>query len=137
MTIDRRSLIGASLGLGAAVSAARASERKPSPTAPNASDFAPALVPDDGRDQTEALQAAVDSAAEKDIPLVLLPGKFLVSDLRLRRARASSAWRGRRLSYFQAAVHSSRATRPTGSFSTALHSTGLTRHSTQVAATAC
>lgn len=85
MTIDRRSLIGASLGLGAAVSAAHASERKPSPTAPNASDFAPALVPDDGRDQTEALQAAVDSAAEKDIPLVLPPGKFLVSDLRLRR----------------------------------------------------
>ncbi|CEJ88416.1 conserved hypothetical protein; Putative Pectin lyase fold [Hyphomicrobium sp. GJ21] len=85
MTIDRRSLIGASLGLGAAVSAAHASERKLSPTAPNASDFAPVLVPDDGRDQTEALQAAVDSAAEKDIPLVLPPGKFLVSDLRLRR----------------------------------------------------
>jgi uncharacterized secreted repeat protein (TIGR03808 family) len=71
--------------LGAAVSAAHASERKLSPTAPNASDFASALVPDDGRDQTEALQAAVDSAAEKDIPLVLPPGKFLVSDLRLRR----------------------------------------------------
>ena len=44
----------------------------------------PNLVPDDGRDQTAALQAAIDTAAEKDIPLVLPPGKFIVSDLRLR-----------------------------------------------------
>ena len=86
MTIDRRSLIGASLGLGAAVSAAHASERRSVQelATPNASDLAPALVPNDGRDQTVALQAAIDIAAEKDIPLVLPPGRFIVSDLRLR-----------------------------------------------------
>lgn len=87
MTIDRRSLIGASLGLGAAVSAAHASERRSlrEPATPNASEFSAALVPDDSRDQTVALQAAVDAASERDVPLVLPPGKFIVSDLRLRR----------------------------------------------------
>ncbi len=52
--------------------------------AANASAISPNLVPDDGRDQTASLQAAFDTAAEKDIPLVLPPGKFIVSDLRLR-----------------------------------------------------
>jgi uncharacterized secreted repeat protein (TIGR03808 family) len=52
--------------------------------AANATAISPNLVPDDGRDQTASLQAAIDTAAEKDIPLVLPPGKFIVSDLRLR-----------------------------------------------------
>ncbi|AGK58959.1 nitrous oxidase accessory protein [Hyphomicrobium denitrificans 1NES1] len=87
MTINRRSLIGASLGLGAAVSAAHASERRPTrePATPNASEFSATLIPDERQDQTAALQAAVDAAAERDIPLVLPPGKFIISDLRLRR----------------------------------------------------
>lgn len=86
MNIDRRSLIGASLGLGAAVTTAHAAERQPlrEPEQPNASEFSVALTPDDHRDQTTVLQAALDAAAEKDIPLVLPPGKFIVSDLRLR-----------------------------------------------------
>jgi uncharacterized secreted repeat protein (TIGR03808 family) len=86
MTFDRRSIIGVGLGLGAAATAARAAERRaPSRTAPaNAADVAPNLAPDDSRDQTTLLQAAIDTAAEKDVPLVLAPGKFIVSDLRLR-----------------------------------------------------
>lgn len=86
MTIDRRSLIGASLGLGATVATAHAAERRSpqEPAKPNASEFSLSLTPDDRRDQTTALQAAIDTAAEKDIPLVLPPGKFIVSDLRLR-----------------------------------------------------
>jgi uncharacterized secreted repeat protein (TIGR03808 family) len=85
MTFDRRSIIGAGLGLGAVATAARATER-PSYSArvANAADISPALTPDPHRDQTAALQAAVDSAAEKDVPLILPPGKFVVSDLRLR-----------------------------------------------------
>ncbi|HVJ77378.1 MAG TPA: TIGR03808 family TAT-translocated repetitive protein, partial [Hyphomicrobium sp.] len=85
MTIDRRSLIGAGFGLGAVASAAHAAERRPAEHAqPNASALSANLVANDNRDQTAALQAAIDAAAEKDIPLVLPPGKFVVSDLRLR-----------------------------------------------------
>jgi uncharacterized secreted repeat protein (TIGR03808 family) len=85
MTIDRRSLIGAGFGLGAVASAAHAAERRPAEHAqPNALDLSANLVANDNRDQTTALQTAIDAAAEKDIPLVLPPGKFVVSDLRLR-----------------------------------------------------
>jgi len=82
MTLDRRSLIGVGLGLGAVATAARATESGPAPRAASAVSLD--LAPDDNRDQTAALQAAIDTAAEKDIPLVLPPGKFIVSDLRLR-----------------------------------------------------
>jgi uncharacterized secreted repeat protein (TIGR03808 family) len=85
MTLDRRSLIGAGFGLGAAAATAQAAERRPAERAqPNASVLSANLVANDNRDQTAALQAAIDAAAEKDIPLVLPPGKFIVSDLRLR-----------------------------------------------------
>lgn len=87
MTLDRRSLIGAGFGLGAVASAAHAAERRPAqqPSAkPNALELSGSLVANDDRDQTAALQTAIDVAAEKDIPLVLPSGKFVVSDLRLR-----------------------------------------------------
>ncbi len=82
MTFDRRSILGAGLGLGAAATAVRATDK--SATAANAVDISSGLTPDDGRDQTSALQAAIDAASEKDIPLVLPAGIFVVSDLRLR-----------------------------------------------------
>src|SRR5262245_46357040 len=72
MTFDRRSILGAGLGLGAAATAARAGDKDA--RAANAVDLSPTLTPDDGRDQTSALQAAIDAAAEKDIPLSLPPG---------------------------------------------------------------
>jgi uncharacterized secreted repeat protein (TIGR03808 family) len=75
MTLDRRHILGATLGLGAAATAARTA---------NAAQTSPGLVADDGRDQTVALQAAIDAAAEKNAPLVLPAGTFIVSDLRLR-----------------------------------------------------
>jgi uncharacterized secreted repeat protein (TIGR03808 family) len=85
MHVDRRSLIGAGFGLGAAATAARAD----TPIGrtikrPNTADFSQELRADDIRDQTVALQAAIDAAAEKGVPLLLPPGKFIVSDLRLR-----------------------------------------------------
>ena len=80
MTFDRRLILGAGLGLGAAATTARATEKR-SPatlTAMNATDVSLGLAPDDGRDQTAALQAAVDAAAEKDVPLALPPGTYIV-----------------------------------------------------------
>ncbi len=86
MSLDRRSIIGAGLGLGVAVTAARATESRSSPRtfAANAIEFSPGLVPDAANDQSALLQAAIDTAAEKGAPLVLPPGKFIVSDVRLR-----------------------------------------------------
>jgi uncharacterized secreted repeat protein (TIGR03808 family) len=86
MTFDRRSIIGAGLGLGAVATAAHATEGRTSPRniVPHGAELSAGLSPDDRRDQTSALQAAIDAAAEKDVPLVLPPGKFIVSDLRLR-----------------------------------------------------
>jgi uncharacterized secreted repeat protein (TIGR03808 family) len=77
MTFDRRSIIGAGFGLGAVVTTAGAAEKRSRAVSPD-------LAPDDRLDQTAALQAAIDAAAEQDLPLVLPPGKFVVSDLRLR-----------------------------------------------------
>jgi uncharacterized secreted repeat protein (TIGR03808 family) len=42
------------------------------------------LVPDSGRDVSRALQAAIDRAAERRLPLVLAPGRYLVRNIRLR-----------------------------------------------------
>ncbi|MGL4397710.1 MAG: TIGR03808 family TAT-translocated repetitive protein [Hyphomicrobium sp.] len=94
MTVDRRSLIAATLGLGAASGTLAAAEN--SHIVPNkpgalrdafrqiAHDIAGQLEPGAERDQTAALQAAIDRAAEKDVPLVLPPGIFRVGDIRLR-----------------------------------------------------
>lgn len=86
MLLDRRILLGAGLGLGTAVTGLHASEgRVPSrPVAANAVDFAPGLTPDLSNDQSELLQSAIDRAAESNRPLVLPPGKFIVSDIFLR-----------------------------------------------------
>lgn len=84
MTFDRRTLLAAGLGLGATATGVQAADSVLPKVIPNASDIAPALAPDEQRDQTAALQAAIDTAAEKDLPLVLPPGKFVVGDLRLR-----------------------------------------------------
>ena len=89
MTVDRRSILAVSVGLGAtaaAVSAVQAAEKAPLRDAFRqiAHDIVPGVEPNSERDQTAALQSAIDSAAEKDIPLMLPPGRFRVSDLRLR-----------------------------------------------------
>ena len=76
MTLNRRFVLGAGLGLGTASVVVRAA---------NAAEFATGLSPDENRDQTALLQSAIDAAAENDAPLILPPGKFVVSDLRLRQ----------------------------------------------------
>ena len=89
MTVNRRSLLAAGAGLGAAAAAAQtanAAEKAPlrHTLRQTGHEIAAGLAPNPGRDQSAEMQAAIDTAAEKDVPLVLPPGRFLVSDLRLR-----------------------------------------------------
>ncbi len=86
MTVNRRLVIAASLGLGAATATTKAAEPKPLRDAFRqlAHDIVPGLQPNAPEDQTALLQTAIDAAASKDVPLVLPPGTFRVSDLRLR-----------------------------------------------------
>ncbi len=88
MTLNRRSILTAGVGLsgmaGAVVSAA-AAPKLDAAKQPVAQALAPTLTPDAVNDQSAALQAAIDAAAERDVPVILPPGIFLISDLRLRR----------------------------------------------------
>jgi uncharacterized secreted repeat protein (TIGR03808 family) len=89
MTVDRRSVLAAGLGLAAGTTAAAAGPRPPdgavaiSPV--EQQDFpGPRLEPNAGDDQTEAVQAAIDLCASRGAPLLLLPGHFRVGHLELR-----------------------------------------------------
>lgn len=86
MTVDRRSILAASLGLGAATTVAQAAPPKTQRDAPQlfAHDIAPGLKPNADGDQTALLQSAIDAAAAKDAPLALAPGVYRISDLRVR-----------------------------------------------------
>ena len=82
---SRRSLIAAAFGVGAAAAmttAAAAASKEILPNPPI--DFPQDLIPNSEADQSAALQAAIDRAAETDAPLTLAPGSYRVSDIRLR-----------------------------------------------------
>jgi uncharacterized secreted repeat protein (TIGR03808 family) len=86
MTFDRRALILsaglASAGLSlAAASAATAAGPKKKKGANAVAD----LVPNSGRDETAALQAAIDATATRGEPLLLPAGQFLSGPLKLRQ----------------------------------------------------
>lgn len=110
MTFDRRTLLAAGLGLGAAgaagptlaaepragakaknagrkappeMSAQEAGQAEDTPTKPDAL-RADALKPDAPGDQTALLQALIDKAATRERAVILPEGTFRVSDLRLR-----------------------------------------------------
>ena len=87
MPFDRRYLLAAGLGLSAASAAAQAGSAKPAARdafRQLAHDVVPGLAPNAARDQSALLQTAIDAAAQKDVPLVLPPGTYRVSDVRLR-----------------------------------------------------
>ncbi len=89
MTVDRRSILAAGLGLAAGTTAAAAGPRAPAAeavvTPVEQQDFpGPRLEPNAGDDQTEAVQAAIDLCASRGAPLLLLPGHFRVGRLELR-----------------------------------------------------
>jgi uncharacterized secreted repeat protein (TIGR03808 family) len=87
MDLHRRSLLAAGLGLGAAAGAARTASAGSNATRTGDTSAAvavPGLRPGIETDQTAILQAAIDAAAERDHPVVLPPGRIVISDLRLR-----------------------------------------------------
>ena len=87
MSHDRRLLMTAGLALGALLPAAAAAGPRRNETPPPAKGPAgpePGLVPDKPADQSRELQAAIDRAAERGVPLSLPAGRYLVRDVRLR-----------------------------------------------------
>jgi len=88
MTVDRRSVLAAGLGIAAGSAAAAAGPRAaepPTQVAAEQQDFPrPDLEPYTDRDQTEALQAAIDLCASRKAPLLLPPGHFRVGRIELR-----------------------------------------------------
>lgn len=89
MTVNRRSILAASFGLGAAATATYAAEAGASEATRSTldrADIIPGLLPNAAHDQTAVLQAAIDQASARDVPLYLPPGVFRVTDLRLRAA---------------------------------------------------
>lgn len=83
MNHHRRVLLaGLGVGLGTAVGAAAAAAS--GATAPGRRTSEPELVANSGRDATLSLQRAIDAAAVTRRPLVLPPGRFLVSTVVLR-----------------------------------------------------
>lgn len=83
MHLDRRALISTgvlSAGLVATAGAAAGPRAEAKGNGPPALSIAPG----DGADQTATLQAAIDQAAERGVPLMLAPGTFRVGALVLR-----------------------------------------------------
>jgi len=87
MPLDRRSVLSAGLGAGLLAAApAQAGPRRPhaaaASAAPSPADLG--LEPGAERDQTAALQTAIDEAANRRQPLLLPPGRFRARTLVLR-----------------------------------------------------
>lgn len=84
MHLNRRALLStgaASAGLVAATAAAAGPRSSETGAAPLSS---LTIAPDDGTDQTVALQAAIDEAARRGVALTLTPGTFRVGSIALR-----------------------------------------------------
>ncbi len=87
MTFDRRSLLTAGLGAGASLAAATAAMAgaRTGETKHQILVIAEAsLEPDTARDQTAQVQAAIDEAANRGVPLQLPAGRLRVGQLTLR-----------------------------------------------------
>jgi len=86
MPLDRRSVLSAGLGAGLAATAASAGPRSNADRVRNAASAAElGLEPGAERDQSAALQAAIDEAANRGAPLLLPAGRFRSGPLKLRR----------------------------------------------------
>jgi uncharacterized secreted repeat protein (TIGR03808 family) len=99
MPFDRRGLVAAGLALGALLpggaSAAgpRRNETAAGPKAASGPELG--LVPDRPQDQSRALQAAIDTAAERGVALALPPGRILVRNVQLRAGSVLAGVPGR------------------------------------------
>lgn len=86
-TLNRRLLLGAGIAApvlihGSAEAATKPASARVAATVVSSEDFG--IVSAGGRDQTAALQAAVDQATAKGLPLFLAPGRYAIGGLRLR-----------------------------------------------------
>ncbi len=92
MTVNRRGLLAAGLGVGglgiAASGAAAAGRAGAAAPAVDVSRAMPGgavdLSPNSPDDQSRALQAAIDLAAERRVPLALAPGRYFAGGITLR-----------------------------------------------------
>lgn len=87
MTVDRRSLLVSGLAAGASLAAASAAVAGARPVAvatPASAAPVSGLEPNSPRDQTAVLQAAIDAAASRGLPLVLPAGRFCAGGITLR-----------------------------------------------------
>ncbi len=88
MPIDRRSILSAGIGVGLTGLAANAGPRSEHEArlaaveVPSAADLG--LSAGSAQDQSRALQAAIDEAANRGAPLLLPPGRFRTGKLQLR-----------------------------------------------------
>lgn len=86
-TLSRRLLLGTGLAAPVLIHGSAEAATKPAPAraaamAVSTEEFG--IVPSRGRDQTAALQLAVDQATVKGLPLFLAPGRYVVGGLMLR-----------------------------------------------------
>lgn len=100
MTVDRRSILVAGLGLSAAAGAAAAAEKRGNAREADVGREARGLMPNSEADQTAELQRLIDAAAEGERAVVLPAGTFKVSDLRLRGGTALIGQAGRTVLQF-------------------------------------
>lgn len=83
MHLNRRALLSTGAA-SAGLAAATAAHAGPREAAIHVDSSAPMLAPADGEDQTAALQAAIDHAAARRVPLRLAPGTFHIGAIALR-----------------------------------------------------
>ena len=85
---NRRDLLGTGLALGAITGAAVLNGPRDAQAAPHQALGIPAselgLNPSSARDQSGALQYAIDKAVERKLPLLLQPGNYIASRITLR-----------------------------------------------------
>ncbi len=83
MHLNRRALLSTGAA-SAGLAAATAAHAGPREAAIHVDSSAPMLAPADGEDQTAALQAAIDHAVARRVPLRLAPGTFHIGAIALR-----------------------------------------------------
>ena len=84
MTFNRRFLVSTGLALGAALPTVAAAAGPRSKDAAAGGTETGSVAPNTGSDQSKALQAAIDRAAERGTVLTLPAGRYLVQGIKLR-----------------------------------------------------
>jgi uncharacterized secreted repeat protein (TIGR03808 family) len=84
MTLDRRNVLSAGIAAGLAAGVSTAGVRSAGARTRDAATGSASLVPGSATDQTAALQAALDAATSRGLPLELPAGRYRLGALELR-----------------------------------------------------